>query len=123
MSRGSGVLGRRDVKQGQNKSTAVVHEPIGQYAINHCAMRDAAFAAGITQEHFQELVVARVGRIVSDLINGTTSDPHPVAAVEVTAKAVANNVLARGAEKLAADMGTTVDDLTEAAAYDHISYC
>lgn len=93
------------------------------YSINHCEQRDNIKRMGLSSDDFKEVVLVRVGAIVSDAQSGKQSKPHKLAGVEMVAQVIAHKVLHQGARELCNDFDVNLDRLAEHASATHISSC
>ena len=93
------------------------------HVINHCGFTAEIKKAGIDELGFRELVMERDGQIITSITSGQPTAPHKFAGVELAAFAVAMSVINEGAEEIARDLGTDLDDLKELASSQHISSC
>ena len=98
------------------------------YVINHCDLVSKMRRKKMSREDFMGAVLYRAGKIVNNVVEnlvGTKKKlkPSKNKGVEITATAVANQVIDKGAEEIASDMGISLKTLKEQASSTHISSC
>lgn len=95
-----------------------------KYAINHCDLCQEVEDGGMSKPDIQEALMERVGQIIAETYRGgKKSKPHKYLGIELMAKAVAQEVIQEGANKVAKDLNIDLTEMTDLAKSSHISFC
>lgn len=94
------------------------------YVIHHCGMHAHLKASGFDADAVQEQAIEHAQKIVKAALAGQNPPtPHAAPGIQLLAIAIASAIERAGAEKLARDFDLDLDQMTEHAASESISYC